>query len=174
MTRAHRDRPSGEPSLCTDNTSPYAHTRALFSRCARSDARCDHTFGSRLDDLFVCLKSRFIIGHVFVGCSFNPFSSYFLSTCHLTDGTDYLTDATDWNQIKPPVQLRSGVDRLAIWPIRPQTQVVRPSSASMSVASTLPDQNHGFPARVRRDDHRFRGPQFTSASRRQQAEFPLC
>ena len=33
-----------------------------------------------------------------------------------------LTDATDWNQIQPPVQLHSGVDRLAMWPVRSQTQ----------------------------------------------------
>ena len=32
--------------VCTDNKKPHAHTRTL-SRCARSHARCDHTFGSR-------------------------------------------------------------------------------------------------------------------------------
>ena len=31
----------------TENTSPYAHTRT-YSRCVRSHARCDHTFGSRV------------------------------------------------------------------------------------------------------------------------------
>ena len=36
----------GRDGGCTDNTSPYARTRT-FSRCARSHARCDHTFGSR-------------------------------------------------------------------------------------------------------------------------------
>ena len=40
------------PGTCTDNTS----TRT-FSRCARSHARCDHTFGSRLDDVCVPQKS---------------------------------------------------------------------------------------------------------------------
>ena len=50
-----------------------------------------------LDVLFVCLESHIIIGHVFVECSFDPPSSFFLITyC--------LTDATDWNQIKNPVQ----------------------------------------------------------------------
>ena len=29
-----------------------------------------------LDDLFVCLKSHIIIGHVFVECSFDPFPPY--------------------------------------------------------------------------------------------------
>ena len=70
---------------CTNNTSPYAHVRTLrtpdvITRLAQG-----------LDDLFVCLKSHSIIGHVLVGCSFDPVSS-FLIYC--------FTDATDWNQIK--------------------------------------------------------------------------
>ena len=72
--------------ICTDNTSPHAHTRT-FSRCARL----------RTPDVItrlVCLKNHSIIGHVFVECSFDPISSYFLITyC--------LTDATDWNQMNP-------------------------------------------------------------------------
>ena len=98
--------------FCTDNTSPYARTRT-FSRCARSHARCDHTFGSRLDDLCVCFKSHFIIGHVFVECSFDPVSSYSLITyCH-TDATYCLTNATDWNQIKPLCNSALG---WTVWP----------------------------------------------------------
>ena len=62
---------SGDIASSVQTTSAYAHTRT-FSRCARSHAPCDHMFGSRLDDLFVCLKCHFIIGHVFVECSFNP------------------------------------------------------------------------------------------------------
>ena len=51
----------------------------------------NHTFGSRH---FACLKSQFVIGHVFAEHSFKPVSTYFLFT-------HYLTDASDWNQIKP-------------------------------------------------------------------------
>ena len=43
------------PAIRAQTTPHRTHTRAL-SRCARSHARCDHTFGSRLDELFVCLK----------------------------------------------------------------------------------------------------------------------
>ena len=43
---------------CTDNTSPYAHTRTL-SRCAPTHARCDHTFGSM--GFTICLCASKII-----------------------------------------------------------------------------------------------------------------
>ena len=68
----------------------HAHTR-IFSRNARSHARCDHTFGSSFDDLFVCLKSHFLIGCVFVECSLDPVSSYVLITYCLTNATYCLT-----------------------------------------------------------------------------------
>ena len=45
------------------------------------------------------------------------------------------TDATDWNQTEPVCD-SLGWTFLVIWPIRLQTQVMSPSSASMSVAST--------------------------------------
>ena len=61
---------------CTDNTSPYAHTRIFFA----AHATCDHTFGSRAWRFSVCLeKSHFIIGRVFVECSFDPFPPIFSS-----------------------------------------------------------------------------------------------
>ena len=120
-------------SWCVQTTPHRTHTRALFldahARTPDVIARLAQAQG--LDASFVCLKSHFMIGHVFVECSFDPVSSY----C-LIDATYCLTDATDWNQSEPPVQLRSGVDRLAIWQIRSKTQVLSPSSASMSVAST--------------------------------------
>ena len=62
--------------------------------------------GQGLDDLFVRLKSHVIIGHVFVECSFDTVSSYFLiAYC--------LTDATDWNQIEPLCNSALG---WKIWP----------------------------------------------------------
>ena len=101
----------------------------------------DHTCGSRH---FACLKSHFVIGHVFAEHSFNPVSSYFSSP------TTSLT---------PPTTTRSGMDCLALWPVRSQTQVMSPSSASLSVASTpinlSSDQKHQFPAGVRRYGRRF-------------------
>ena len=62
------------------------HTLALFSRCARSHARCDYTFGSRAWRFcFVCHKSHFIFDHVSVECSFDPFPPFFSSlTASLT------------------------------------------------------------------------------------------
>ena len=77
------------------------HTRALF---LAAHARTPDVFthlAQGLDDLFVCLKNHSIIGHVFVECSFDPVSSYFLSTCYFTDDTCCLSCAIDWNQTKP-------------------------------------------------------------------------
>ena len=54
------------------------------------------------------------------------------------DFVHFDTDTTDWNQTEPVRDSAQGVDRLAIWPIRLQTQVRSPSSASTSVASTHP------------------------------------
>ena len=83
------------------NASPYAHTRT-FSRCARVRTPDVSTrLAQGLDDMFVCLKSHFIIGHVFVQCSFDPVPAYFLLIYCLIDATYCLTDATDRNQIKP-------------------------------------------------------------------------
>ena len=81
------------------------------------------------------LKSHFIIRHVFVECAFDPVSSYFLITYCLTDATNCLTDATDWSQIKPLCNSPLG---WTVWPIRSQTQVMSPSSASMSVSEHTP------------------------------------
>ena len=65
---------------CVSITPQQTHTRT-FSGCARSHARCDHPFGSRASR-FVCVcasKSHFIIGHVFVECSFDPAFFFFSS-----------------------------------------------------------------------------------------------
>ena len=95
---------------CADNTSPDARALCLAVHARTPDVITRLAPG--LDDLLVCLTSQFTIGHVYVECSFDPVSSCFLITYCLTDATYCFTDATDWNQIKPPVQLRSGVDRL--------------------------------------------------------------
>ena len=87
------------PQSCTGNTSPYAHT-GTFSRCTRSRAGVIADSAQGLDDLFVCLKNHPIFGHVFVECSFDPVSSYFLFTCYLTDDTCFLSRAIDWNWTK--------------------------------------------------------------------------
>ena len=50
--------------------------------------------------------------------------------------THCLTDATDWNLTKPAVQLRSGVDRLATWPIRSQTQRKEEERSDLKSATT--------------------------------------
>ena len=82
---------------CTDDTSPYAHTRT-FSRCARH--MCLHGWLQGLTILCV-QKSQFIFGKVFVECSFDPVSS-----CLLT--VYYHTDATDWNRTEPVWSGQSG------------------------------------------------------------------
>ena len=92
-----------------------------------------------------------------------PFPPIFSPPTCFTDTTYCLTDATDWNQIKPLCNSARG---WIVWSsVRSQTQVVSASSASMSAASTCDqpsEQRHEFPAGVRRDDHRFRGSYFTS------------
>ena len=106
-------------------TTPHrTHTRALF---LASHARTQDVLtrlAQGLDVLFVRLKSHFIIGHFFVGCSLNPQFLYFL----ITHG---LTDATDWNQIEPLCNSALG---WTVWPSGRSDPTG--SSASMSVAST--------------------------------------
>ena len=89
--------------LCTENTSPHAHT-CTFSRCARSHARCDHTFASSLT-MCLCMSLSNVPSTQF------PF--YFLVTCYLTDDTCCLTCATDWNHTKPLYYSAQG---WAVWP----------------------------------------------------------
>ena len=86
---------------------PHAHTGALFLAAHARTPDVITRLAQGLDDLFVCLKSHSIIGHVFVECSFDPVYSHFLILL-----THCLSHATDGNQIKP-VLLRSVVDRLA-------------------------------------------------------------
>ena len=89
------------------------HTRAL-SRCAR--LRTPDVITRLAQGLTICLcalKSHFITGRVFVECSFDPVSSYFLVTYCLTDATYCLTNATDWNQIKPLCNSALG---WTVWP----------------------------------------------------------
>ena len=59
--------------LCTDNTSPYAHTRT-YSRCVRLRTPYVITrLAQGLDDLCVCVsKSYFTTGQVIAECSFDP------------------------------------------------------------------------------------------------------
>ena len=71
-----------------------------------------------------------------------------------------------------PCATPPGVDRLAIWPIWLQTQIMSPSCASMSVASTWRVTRQSPPPRTsicfNIPEHR------ETASIRQQAQFPLC
>ena len=137
-------------------TTPHrSHTRAFFSRCARSYARCDHTFGSRLDDLFVYLKSHFIIGHVFVECSFDhPFPTIF---------SPPTTTPTRLTGIRPnpcATSLWCGPSGHLADPT-PNTGYEPKFCIDVSIEHTpinLPTSNMSFLARVRRDDHRQRGP----------------
>ena len=87
----------GVVGVCTDDTSPYAHAHFFSLRTPRVITR----LAQGLDDSLCVWKSQFIFGHVFVECSFDPVSSYFLITYCLTDTTFCLADATDWNQSTP-------------------------------------------------------------------------
>ena len=117
-----------EPEGENAQTTPHlTHTRALFLAAHARTPDVITRLAQGLDDLFGCFNSHSLVMSL-LNVRFLRLSRHLLPHC--------LTDATDWNQIRPPVQLRSGVDRLAIWPIRSQTQVMSPSSASMSVAST--------------------------------------
>ena len=80
------------------NTSPYAHTRTLLAAHARTP------------DVITRLAQGQV---VFVECSFHAISSCFLITYRLPDATRCLTDATDWNQIKP---LCSSALGWTVWP----------------------------------------------------------
>ena len=95
-------------------TTPHrTHTRALFLAAHARTPDVITRLAQVLDDLFVCLKSHFITGHVFVERSLDPVSTYFLITYCLTDTTYCLTDATDWNQIKP---LCNSALEWTVWP----------------------------------------------------------
>ena len=96
-----RRRKAARP-ICTDDTSPYAHTRT-FSRCARHVWL--HDWLKNLTILCV-YKSHFIFGDVSVECSFDPVSSCLLTVnCH--------TDVTCCNQTKPVS------DSILVWTVWP-------------------------------------------------------
>ena len=77
-------------------TTPHrTHTCALFLAAHARTQDVITRLAQGLDDLFVCLKSHFIIGHVFVDCSFDRNSSNFLITYCLTDATYCLSDVAD-------------------------------------------------------------------------------
>ena len=130
----------------TVQTTPHrTHTHALF---LAAHARCAHTFGPRLDDLFVCLKSHFITGHVFVECSFDPASSYFLITCCLILITYCLPDATDWNQKTPCATPPWGGMSGHLADPTPDTSYEPKFCIDVSSEHTpinLPDSNRNFP-----------------------------
>ena len=73
----------------------------IFSRCALLrtpdvSTRLDQRFA----DLFVCFKSHFIIGHVFVECSFDTISSFLFASFMVYWRHLLFTGASDWNQVK--------------------------------------------------------------------------
>ena len=77
---------------CTDNTSPYAHTRT---------PDVITTFGSG-HDLFVCLRSLFVLVMSLLNVPSTPVSFYFLTTYCLTDATYCLTFTTSENSCATP------------------------------------------------------------------------
>ena len=85
-----------------------------------------HATGGDEPHLRALSKNTSSTPHVAPGCSW----FHFLLFDTTTDLDTCLRDA-DWNQTKP-VQLRAGMDGLALWPTPPQTQVMSPSSASTS------------------------------------------
>ena len=163
-------------TVCVQITHHLTHTRALF---LAAHATCVTRLAQGADDSLCVWKSHFIIGHVFVECSFDPVSSYLVIAY-------YHTDTTDWNQTKPVRDSTLPVERLVIWPIRLQTQVLSPSSASMSVASTRrstfrPETWFSSKSTTRRPSLLPRTSIYldilehqAAASTRQQAQFPLC
>ena len=169
--------------LCTENTSPYAHTRT-FSRCARLRTPDVSThFAQGLDDSFVCFKNHSIIGHVFVECSFDPVSSYFLITFCLTDTTFCLSYAADGNQIKPLCNSARG---WTVWPsgrsdpkprLEPEICI---DVCSEHTPINLPPRNMSFQQEydatitASEDLNVPRHSGASAASIRQHAEFPLC
>ena len=77
-------------------TTPHrTHTCALFLAAHARTQDVITRLAQGLDDLSVCLKSHFTIGHVFVECFFDSVSSYFLITYCLTDAIYCLSDVAD-------------------------------------------------------------------------------
>ena len=107
---------------CTDNTPPHARISTLFS------VRTLHVITRVAQDILRASKVMLSSVMSLLNIPSTPFPHFLFTYC--------LTDATDWNQIKTLCSFRSGMDCLAIWPVRSQTQGMSPSSASMSVAST--------------------------------------
>ena len=70
-----------------------------------------------LDNLFVCVQSHLTIGHLLTGCSFDSVSFFFFSSYTVSLTQPYgLTDAADWNQIKPLYNSSRGwTVRLSDW-----------------------------------------------------------
>ena len=105
---------------CKENTSQYAHTRT-FLRCASSHARCDHTFGSRAWR-FVCVPKKpfhpwSCLCWMFLRPRFLLFSLHWLP--HWRHLLPLLRCPLESDQTR--VQLRSGMDCLAVWRVRSQT-----------------------------------------------------
>ena len=79
-------------------------------------------------------KSDFTTGHFFAECFFDTVSSYLLVTYCLIDTSCASPTPLTGIRLNPCVT-PLGDGPSVIWPIRSQTQVMSPSSASMSVAS---------------------------------------
>ena len=109
----------------------------------------DHTCGS---SIVICCESsqkHFIVGHVVVEHSFDP--RFLLFSPHLWPHWRHLLSHLRCQLASRPQPCTAllGRNSLALWPAH---------------SDQFSEQKHEFPARVRRDDHRFRGPELASTS----------
>ena len=121
-------------SWCTQNTWQYARVLTFFSCTVR--AWLDVWLKGWTIQC-VCAEVVSSLCQVSFGSSVSSVPCNLLLTNLFSDATFRLVHTADWNK-KIPLHL-SAVgwnECLAIWPIRLQTQVMSPSSASMSATST--------------------------------------
>ena len=105
---------------CRHHTCLY-EACAQFSR-ARMTSDVSLTFGSRARRSCAILKRVSSLHHVLVRCSCWSFSSDCFFSCLFSVTTLSLVNTFGWNQKSSPASLLDGVECLAAWPIRLQTQ----------------------------------------------------
>ena len=84
-------------------TSPHVRISTLFF-----SVRTLHVITRVAQDILRASKVSLSSVMSLLNIPSTPFTPYFLFTCLFTDATDYLTDAADWNQMKPLCKFARG------------------------------------------------------------------
>ena len=124
-----------------DHLTTRTHTRIFL-------VRTSHVMTARVAQVLRVSQNHSISDHVSLGCPMSSFPSDFLCTS-LFSGATFRIIYTTLTGIRP----------------NPCATPLWHRCLQRAHADQPSDQTHGFPARVRRDNRRFRGPQFTSTFR---------